>query len=82
LWLKCSAKRVEEESCVQVICMYSLKRPELTERASHQEEIMKDDLQAPYVPPHALYQHNLRVLKISLAEVTICDPRQPQIGDR
>jgi hypothetical protein len=31
---------------------------------------LKDDLQAPYIPPHALYQHNLGVFEISLAEVT------------
>jgi hypothetical protein len=39
-------------------------------RGHHQEEILKGDLQASYIPPHALYQHNLGVLKISLAEVT------------
>ena len=31
---------------------------------------MKDDLEAPYVLPHALYQHNLGPLKILLAEAT------------
>jgi hypothetical protein len=41
---------------------------------------LKDDLQAPYVPPHALYQHNLGVLKISLAEVTYVI-QDSQIGD-
>ena len=41
---------------------------------------MKDDLQAPYIPPHARYQHNLGVFKISLAEVTYVI-QGSQIGD-
>ena len=32
--------------------------------------MLKDDLEAPYVSPHALYQHNLGGLKIALAEAT------------
>ena len=41
---------------------------------------MKDDLQAPYIPPNALYQHNLGVFKISLAEVTYLI-QERDIGD-
>jgi hypothetical protein len=42
---------------------------------------LKDDLQASYVLPHALYQHNLLgVLKITLAEVTYVI-QDSQIGD-
>ena len=32
--------------------------------------MFKDDLQAPHIPAHALYQHNLGALKIALAEAT------------
>ena len=32
--------------------------------------MLKGDLQAPYVPRHALYQHNLGPLRIALAEAT------------
>ena len=32
--------------------------------------MLKGDLQASYVPRHALYQHNLGPLKIALAEAT------------
>ena len=32
--------------------------------------MLKGDLQASYVPRHALYQHNLGALKIALAEAT------------
>ena len=32
--------------------------------------MLKGDLQASYVPRHALYQHNLGGLKIALAEAT------------
>jgi hypothetical protein len=43
--------------------------------------MLKDDLQAPHIPPHALlYQHNLGVLKISLAEATYVI-QDSQIGD-
>jgi hypothetical protein len=42
--------------------------------------MLKHDLEASYVPPHALYQHNLGALKILLAEVTYVI-HDSQIGD-
>jgi hypothetical protein len=42
--------------------------------------MLKDDLQAPHIPPQARYQHNLGVLKISLVEVTYVI-QDSQIGD-
>jgi hypothetical protein len=42
--------------------------------------MLKDALQAPYIPPNGLYQHNLGVFKISLAEVTYLI-QDSQIGD-
>ena len=42
--------------------------------------MLKGDLQASYVPRHALYQHNLGGLKIALAEATYFI-QGSQIGD-
>ena len=42
--------------------------------------MLKGDLQASYVPRHALYQHNLGGLKIALAEATYFI-HDSQIGD-
>jgi hypothetical protein len=42
--------------------------------------MLKGDLQACHIPPHALYQHNLGALKISLAEATYMI-QDSQIGD-
>jgi hypothetical protein len=42
--------------------------------------MLKEDLQAPYIPPNALYQHNLGVYTISLAEATYLI-QERHIGD-
>jgi hypothetical protein len=42
--------------------------------------MLKDDLQASHIPPHARYQQNLGVFKISLAEITYVI-QDSQIGD-
>jgi hypothetical protein len=44
--------------------------------------MLKGDLQASYVPRHALYQHNLGPLKIALAEATyLSKPARSLIGN-
>jgi hypothetical protein len=77
-WLKCSAKSRRSKLFWSSVGLIKDKN---SPRGHHQEEMLKDDLQASHIPPHALLpKHNLGPLKILLGEVTYVI-QDSQIGD-